>query len=106
MAGRMFDISVIGVTPAGYYVTLETKAVDGDKLKELVGWIDERLSVCGIRANGPTNNHESTKNALDLTAPTCAIHNAVMELHTKGTSKWYSHKVIGPDGTETWCRGK
>jgi hypothetical protein len=36
----------------------------------------------------------------------CPIHDVDMELHEKGSSKWYSHKVTGADGTENWCRGK
>jgi hypothetical protein len=31
----------------------------------------------------------------------CAIHNAPMKRHSKGTQSWYSHQA--PDGS--WCRG-
>ena len=37
----------------------------------------------------------------------CPIHSVAMRRRTgKGGDVWYSHKAIGPDGSEFWCRGK
>ena len=106
MSDRTFNVKFSGFTPSGYALTLETPDVPGDKLKDLVGWIDERFSSLQCHPALFSSSIPAENGGNGPETRMCPIHNVAMERHEKGNSHWYSHKVVGPDGAEVWCRGK
>lgn len=102
MVERMIAITLKGYTEAGFGVDLVIADVSWDKVALAVSGLVEKAGQVGLKPVISRNNHEATKQALDLAAPVCKIHGEPMTLHTKGSSKWYSHKL--EDGS--WCRGK
>ena len=106
MADRTFNVKFGGFTPSGYALNIETSDVPGEKLKDLVGWIDQRFSSLQIQPAIFSKSTPPPDNKNGPETQQCPIHNCEMERHEKGNSHWYSHKVVDKDGTETWCRGK
>jgi hypothetical protein len=97
----MFSITAHGFTRAGYAVEVQFSDVANENLKKAFDWLDERLVVVGIT---PIMVHpgNGSSSAVTLTeTKECPIHHVAMVLHTKGASRWFSHKL--EDGT--WCRG-
>jgi len=106
MSDRSFNVKISGFTPGGYALSLETDAVDSESLKILVGWIDERFHALQIQ---PALFSKSAPLPIGENGPEtreCPIHHVPMARHEKGNSHWYSHKIVGADGSESWCRGK
>jgi hypothetical protein len=99
-------LTLTGFTPAGYEISVQVLDVANDKLIEAIAWLDQRSAVVGIRPVCGVVDKNGVTQATDMELPMCPIHNCAMERHEKGKSAWYSHKVVGADGAETWCRGK
>jgi hypothetical protein len=106
MTDRLLTLTVTGFTPAGFEISMQLLDVKAADLETAITWFDNTMSGRGIR---PVAGRETTKGAPVMNengGKRCKIHNVDMEQHEKGTSHWFSHKVTGADGAETWCRGK
>jgi hypothetical protein len=101
----MFHVKVSGFTPAGYSITFECDNVTIESMKKLVDWFDERLTVCACKPAIFSKSAPAPENGNGGETQMCPIHKVPMERHTKGKGSWFSHKVAGEDGAETWCRG-
>jgi len=106
MSDRTFNVKISGFTPGGYALSLETDAVEGKALNELVGWIDERFHALQIQPALFARAVPAENGNGDAETRECPIHHVLMDRHDKGKSYWYSHKIVGADGAESWCRGK
>lgn len=106
MTDRLITLTLTGFTPAGFEIALQVLDVKAADLATAIAWFDAQALGQGLR---PIAGKETVKGQPVMNengSHKCPIHNVDMELHEKGASKWYSHKVAQADGTEKWCRGK
>lgn len=106
MTERVLTLKLTGFSPKGFEISLQVLDVAIDKLADAIPWLDGHAEMVGIRPICGVVDKNGQRQATNGELPECPIHKCAMERHDKGTSHWFSHKVVGEDGTEKWCRGK
>jgi hypothetical protein len=90
----------------GYDTMLTLRGESGGdvlpKLREAIGWLRGHGAQPTAGTNGNGAGHGPT---VDEGPHVCPIHNVPMKRREKHGDVWYSHKAIGPNGAEFWCRG-
>lgn len=106
MTDRLITLTLTGFTPAGFEISMQVLDVKAADLDTAIQWFDATALGHELRPIAGQAKHAGEPAMNENGGKKCKRHGVAMEQHEKNGAVWFSHKVTGADGTETWCRGK
>lgn len=88
------------ISPNGYAVKFESPEAELAQLLAILPKIEASLAAAKYQPNSERHYPKTPDGT-----PICPKHGEVMREREKQGDTWYSHKVVGPDGQEHYCRG-